>query len=155
MHLLPSGVFYDHITNVIGHGVAFDLDKFFAELDSLLAAGVKLPRILVSDRAQLMLPYHNPVRHVGGGRLADKSFGSTKSGIAPFYSDKYLKVGIQVCELFDEARLRARLRANCEYKNLILKSVYNHGHWTPMKSPTTFWVLPGGCALLWETPVNF
>ncbi len=126
LHLLPSGVFYDHITNVIGHGVAFDLDKFFAELDSLLAAGVKLPRILVSDRAQLMLPYHILFDTLEEARLADKSFGSTKSGIAPFYSDKYLKVGIQVCELFNEARLRARLRANCEYKNLILKAVYSH-----------------------------
>lgn len=123
LHLLPSGVCYDHVTNVIGHGVALDLDRFFAEYDGLLARGVS-PKIIVSDRAQLMMPYHVRFDVLEEERLGKNSFGSTKSGIAPFYSDKYQKIGFQVCELYDPERLMSRLTAICEYKSLILKAVY-------------------------------
>ena len=124
LHLLPSGVCYPHVTNVIAQGVAFDLDKFFAEYDGLVAGGVQ-PNIIVSDRAQILMPYHVEFDKLEEERLGAKSFGSTKSGIAPFYSDKFLKIGFQVCELFDEPRLRERMRAVCEYKSLILGSVYH------------------------------
>lgn len=124
LHLLPSGVCYEHVVNVIGHGVALDLDKFFAEYDALLQMGVK-PNILVSDRAQLLMPFHVQFDALEEERLGAKSFGSTKSGIAPFYSDKYLKVGFQVCELFEPERLMQRLTTLCEYKSLLLKTVYN------------------------------
>jgi adenylosuccinate synthase len=124
LHLLPSGVFYPHIVNVIGHGVAFDIDKFFAEYDALKKVGVE-PNVMISDRAQIIMPYHVQFDTLEEERLGANSFGSTKSGIAPFYSDKYLKVGFQVCDLFAPERLRKRLKAVCEYKSLILKAVYN------------------------------
>lgn len=124
LHLLPSGVCYEHVINVIGHGVALDLAKFFKEYDALLEKGIK-PNILVSDRAQLLMPYHAQFDALEEVRLGANSFGSTKSGIAPFYSDKYLKVGFQVCELFEPERLMSRLTALCEYKNLILDAVYH------------------------------
>lgn len=124
LHLLPSGVFYKHITNVIAQGVAFDLAKFFEEYDEICEAGVK-PKILISDRSQILLPHHIMLDTLEEERLGAESFGSTKSGIAPFYSDKYLKIGIQVCELFEPERLLKRLESICEYKSLILKAVYN------------------------------
>jgi adenylosuccinate synthase len=124
LHLLPSGVFYEHVTNVIGHGVALDLDKFFSEYDALLAQGIR-PRLLISDRVQVLLPHHVSLDTLEEERLGAKSFGSTKSGIAPFYSDKYLKIGLQVCELFEPERLLERLTAICAYKSLILKAVYD------------------------------
>ena len=125
LHLLPSGVCYEHTVNVIAHGVAFDIERFFSEYDSLTAAGLK-PNVLVSDRAQVLMPYHVLFDKLEEERLGANSFGSTKSGIAPFYSDKFLKIGFQVCELFDRERLMRRLTSVCEYKNLILKAVYNH-----------------------------
>lgn len=124
LHLLPSGVCYEHVTNVIGHGVALDLEKFFSEYDSLLKVGIK-PNIIVSDRAQLMMPYHVDFDKFEEERLGANSFGSTKSGIAPFYSDKYAKIGFQVCELYEPEYFLKRLTERCEYKSLILKSVYN------------------------------
>lgn len=124
LHLLPSGVCYDHIVNVIGHGVALDLTKFFAEYDSLLERGCN-PKIIVSDRAQLLLPCHVMFDSLEEERLGKNSFGSTKSGIAPFYSDKYAKIGFQVCELYQPERLMERLTAYCEYKNQILAAVYH------------------------------
>lgn len=124
LHLLPSGVCYEHVTNVIGHGVAFDLTKFFKEYDALLEMGIS-PKLLVSDRAQLLMPFHVQFDSLEEERLGANSFGSTKSGIAPFYSDKYLKVGFQVCELFEPERLMERLTALCEYKSLILDAVYH------------------------------
>ncbi|MEG1850056.1 MAG: adenylosuccinate synthase, partial [Oscillospiraceae bacterium] len=123
LHLLPSGVFYEHVVNVIAHGVALDLEKFFREYDALGAAGIH-PKLLVSDRAQILMPYHVEQDRLEEQRLGDKSFGSTQSGIAPFYADKYLKIGFQVCELFEPERLWARLVDVCATKSLIFSSVY-------------------------------
>lgn len=109
LHLLPSGVFYDHITNVIGPGVAFNPAAFVQELDGIVAKGVPAPKVVVSDRAQILLPYHKMLDTFEEDRLGKNSFGSTKSGIAPFYADKYLKVGVQVGDLFDRTRLRERI----------------------------------------------
>ena len=105
LHTLPSGVFYSHITNVIGNGVALDIRKLTDELTSLLDAGVPAPNLIISERAQLLMPYHVLQDAYEEERLGGHAFGSTKSGIAPFYSDKYAKIGIQVCDLFDEPRL--------------------------------------------------
>ena len=109
LHLLPSGVFRENVVNVLGNGVALDIKKFKAELDSVVAAGVPKPNILVSERAQILMPYHIMLDEYEEMRLADKQFGSTKSGIAPFYSDKYAKIGFQVCELFDEEYLKEKI----------------------------------------------
>jgi len=125
LHLLPSGVFRKEVTNVIAQGVALDLPKLFKELDSLTARGICTPDIKISDRAQLVMPYHILFDKLEEERLGAEGFGSTKSGIAPFYSDKYLKTGIQVADLFDEQILRSKIGVNCKIKNQLLKAVYH------------------------------
>jgi adenylosuccinate synthase len=125
LHLLPSGVFYDHTTCIIGNGVALDIQKFIDELNSVIAGGVPKPRILVSDRAQIIMPYHVLFDAYEEERLGKKSFGSTKSGIAPFYSDKYAKIGFQVQELFDEEALREKVYRVLEQKNILLEHMYH------------------------------
>jgi adenylosuccinate synthase len=125
LHLLPSGVFYNHTTSVIGNGVALNIPYLVKELKSLTDQGVPMPRILVSDRAQIMMPYHVDFDTYEEARLAGKSFGSTKSGIAPFYSDKYAKIGFQVSELYDEAALKEKVERVVEYKNVILEHLYH------------------------------
>ena len=105
LHTLPSGVFYGHTTSVIGNGVALNIPVFFKEYNEVVSKGVPAPKILISDRAQMVMPYHILFDQYEEERLGGKSFGSTKSGIAPFYSDKYAKIGFQVNELFDEERL--------------------------------------------------
>ena len=106
LHTLPSGVFYGHTTSVIGNGVALNIPLLFREIQSIVERGVPSPRILVSDRAQMVMPYHILFDQHEEERLGGKSFGSTKSGIAPFYSDKYAMIGFQVSELFDEELLK-------------------------------------------------
>ncbi|MCC8027401.1 MAG: adenylosuccinate synthase [Clostridium sp.] len=125
LHLLPSGVFYRHTTSVIGNGVALNIPYLVKEVQSLVDRGVPKPRILVSDRAQILMPYHVLLDTYEEARLAGKSFGSTKSGIAPFYSDKYAKIGFQVSELFDEELLREKAYRVCEQKNVILEHLYH------------------------------
>lgn len=125
LHLLPSGVFYDHTTSVIGNGVALNIPYLFNEVNDLVSKGVPKPRILVSDRAQILMPYHIAFDAYEEERLGGKSFGSTKSGIAPFYSDKYAKIGFQVSELFDEAGLKDKLIRVCETKNVLLEHLYH------------------------------
>lgn len=125
LHILPSGSFYPHITNIIGNGVALDIKKLVNELKSLTDQGVPAPNMIVSDRAQLLMPYHVLQDTYEEERLGGKAFGSTKSGIAPFYSDKYAKTGIQVCDLFEEDRLRQRLFAAVERKNLMFDYLYH------------------------------
>lgn len=125
LHILPSGSFYPHITNIIGNGVALDIKKLVNELKSLTEQGVPAPNMIVSDRAQLLMPYHVLQDTYEEERLGGKAFGSTKSGIAPFYSDKYAKTGIQVCDLFEEERLRQRLFAAVERKNLMFDYLYH------------------------------
>lgn len=125
LHLLPSGVFYDHTTCIIGNGVALNIPYLFREIDELVKRGVPKPKILVSDRAQIMMPYHIAFDEYEEERLGKQSFGSTKSGIAPFYSDKYSKIGIQVSELFDNAVLEAKAERVCEQKNVLLKHLYH------------------------------
>ena len=123
LHLLPSGVCYEHIVNIIGNGVALNIPSFYNELNALKNMGID-PKILVSDRAQIVMPYHVLFDQYEEERLAGKQFGSTKSGIAPFYSDKYAKNGIQVCDLFDSARLRERIESILPVKNILLKELY-------------------------------
>ena len=125
LHLLPSGVFRKGVTNVLSQGVALNLKNFFDELDDLTERGVPMPDIKISNRAQVVMPYHILIDKLEEERLGSKSFGSTKSGIAPFYSDKYLKVGVQVSDLFDDSELKEKIDSNCEVKNKILKNIYN------------------------------
>ena len=125
LHLLPSGVCHPETVNIIGNGVALDIPKFIKEIESVTQKGVPSPKILVSDRAQIMMPYHVLLDTYEEERLADKQFGSTKSGIAPFYSDKYAKIGFQVCDLFYPDELREKLESVCEVKNLLLEHVYH------------------------------
>ena len=106
LHLLPSGAFNPNTTCIIGNGVALNIPKLFEEINEIVSKGVPQPKILVSDRAQILMPYHVLFDTCEEARLAGKSFGSTKSGIAPFYSDKYAKIGIQVNELFDDEILK-------------------------------------------------
>lgn len=124
LHLLPSGVFHPHVTNVLGPGVAVDLDVLFAELDELVSRGVPAPRLVVSDRAQVVLPVHRRLDVLEEERLSDRSFGSTRAGIAPFYADKALKVGIQVNELFDPDLVAARVGRTLEAKNVLVRHLY-------------------------------
>ena len=125
LHTLPSGVFFPHVTNVIGNGVALDIAKLVDELEQLTGQGVPAPKVMVSDRAQLLMPYHILQDTYEEARLGGRAFGSTKSGIAPFYSDKYAKTGIQVCDLFDEPRLLERLTAAVELKNVLFQHLYH------------------------------
>ena len=126
LHTLPSGVFYDHTTSIIGNGVALDIPKLFKEIQEVTSKGVPAPKILVSDRAQMVMPYHVLFDTYEEARLAGKSFGSTKSGIAPFYSDKYAKIGFQVQELFmDEDLLREKVERVILQKNVLLEHLYH------------------------------
>lgn len=125
LHTLPSGVFYSHTTSVIGNGVALNIPVLIQEIETLTGRGVPMPRILVSDRAQIVMPYHILFDQYEEERLGKKSFGSTKSGIAPFYSDKYAKTGFQVSELFDEELLKEKAEKTVEMKNVLLEHLYH------------------------------
>ena len=125
LHTLPSGVFYNHTTSVIGNGVALNIPLLFKEIQSIVDRNVPMPKILVSNRAQIVMPYHILFDQYEEERLGGKSFGSTKSGIAPFYSDKYAKIGFQVSELFDEELLQEKVERICELKNVLLEHLYH------------------------------
>lgn len=125
LHQLPSGVFYPHTTNIIGNGVALDVKKFLAELKHLADGGVPAPHIIVDQRTQLLMSYHVLLDSYEEERLAGAAFGSTKSGIAPFYSDKYAKIGIQVADLYNEERLMGQLEHICTLKNVLLEHLYH------------------------------
>ena len=125
LHTLPSGIFYEHTTSIIGNGVALDIPILCKEIQSIVEKGVPMPKILVSNRAQIVMPYHVLFDQYEEERLGKKSFGSTKSGIAPFYSDKYAKIGIQVSELFDEERLYEKIQGILEKKNVMLEHLYH------------------------------
>ncbi len=125
LHTLPSGVFYNHTTSVIGNGVALNIPILMKEIKSITDRNVPMPKILVSDRAQMVMPYHILFDQYEEERLGGKSFGSTKSGIAPLYSDKYAKIGFQVSELFDEELLQEKVQRVSEMKNVILEHLYH------------------------------
>ncbi len=125
LHTLPSGVFSQRTTNIIGNGVALNIPVLFNELNEVISRGVPKPKLLISDRAQIVMPYHVLFDEYEEERLGKKSFGSTKSGIAPFYSDKYAKIGFQVQELFDEDYLKEKISRVCTQKNVLLKYLYN------------------------------
>jgi adenylosuccinate synthase len=124
LHMLPSGVFYPDVTNVIGPGTALDVECMLREREELLARGVPEPRLVVSERAQVVLPLHRLFDELEEKRLGARGFGSTKRGIAPFYADKYAKLGVQVADLYDGARLRSRLEQSLTAKNVLLEHLY-------------------------------
>lgn len=125
LHTLPSGVFYNHTTSVIGNGVALDIPVLIKEIQSIVDRNVPAPKIKVSNRAQMVMSYHKLFDQYEEERLGKKSFGSTKSGIAPFYSDKYAKIGFQVSELFDEELLKEKVVRVAEQKNVLLEHLYH------------------------------
>lgn len=126
LHLLPSGSFNPHVVNMIGNGVALDIPELFKELDEIVRRGVPKPNLVISERAQVLMPYHILFDTYEEERLSDRKFGSTKSGIAPFYSDKYAKIGFQVWELLqDDGALMEKIKNVLEVKNLILEHVYH------------------------------
>lgn len=125
LHTLPSGVFYNHTTSIIGNGVALDIPILFNEIKSITDRNVPMPKLLVSDRCQIVMPYHKLFDQYEEERLGGKSFGSTKSGIAPFYSDKYAKIGFQVSELFDKEVIKEKVDRVCETKNVLLEHLYH------------------------------
>ena len=124
LHLMPSGVCHENIVNIIGNGVALDIRKFIKEYNELKERGLN-PKLMVSDRVQVIMPYHVDFDKFEEGRLGGKAFGSTKSGIAPFFSDKYAKIGFQVSELFDEETLREKINRVLEIKNALLVNLYH------------------------------
>ena len=162
LHTLPSGVFYSHTTSVIGNGVALNIPVLKKEYDEVVGKGVPAPKLKVSDRAQMVMPYHILFDQYEEERLAGRSFGSTKSGIAPFYSDKYAKIGFQVNELFDEESLKEKLKNICETKNVLLEHLYHK----PLLDPEELFremmewkemIAPFVCdtsAFLWEAVQN-
>ncbi|MCD8361567.1 MAG: adenylosuccinate synthase [Lachnospiraceae bacterium] len=126
LHTLPSGIFYDHTTSIIGNGVALNVPVLFQELKGVIERGVPAPKLLISDRAQMVMSYHILFDKLEEERLAGRSFGSTKSGIAPFYSDKYAKIGFQVSDLqLEEEALRERIRSVLARKNVLLEHLYH------------------------------
>ncbi len=125
LHTLPSGVFHQHITNIIGNGVALNVAKVMEEIDEITGRGVPKPQIMISDRAQIVMSYHILFDQYEEERLGGKSFGSTKSGIAPFYSDKYAKIGFQVSEIFDDTLIEEKAVRVCEQKNILLEHLYH------------------------------
>ncbi len=134
LHTMPSGVFYGHTTSILGNGVALNIPVLFQEIKELEDRGVPQPKILVSDRAQIVMPYHILLDAYEEERLAGKSFGSTKSGIAPFYSDKYAKIGFQVSELFgSEDSLLDKVKRVCEVKNVLIEHLYHKPALDPEK----------------------
>ncbi|MDO4408381.1 MAG: adenylosuccinate synthase [Eubacteriales bacterium] len=126
LHTLPSGVFHQKIMNIIGNGVALNIPILMNELKSIEDRGVPAPNLMISDRCQVVMPYHVLFDECEEERLAGKSFGSTKSGIAPFYSDKFAKVGWQVNELFmDDDALMEKIERICVQKDILLIHLYH------------------------------
>lgn len=123
LHMLPSGVFYGHAENIIASGAALDAEEFFDELEMLKKRGVPEPTVKVSSRVQLLLPIHKEQDRLEERRLGKNGFGSTLSGIAPFYSDKYAKRNIQISELYSDS-LTDKIRRFCEDKNIFFKAFY-------------------------------
>ncbi len=125
LHTLPSGIFYEHTTSVIGNGVALNIPVLFHEIKSITDRKVPMPKLLISNRVQIVMPYHILFDQYEEERLGGKSFGSTKSGIAPFYSDKYAKIGFQISELFDDELLKEKVGRIVEQKNVLLEHLYH------------------------------
>lgn len=126
LHTVPSGAFHKNVMNIMGAGVAFDIEKFMNEIDGITEKGVPMPNILISDRAQVMMPYHVLFDTLEEARLAGKSFGSTKSGIAPFYSDKYSKIGWQLHEFYqDDEILMEKINRVADIKDALLVNLYH------------------------------
>lgn len=131
LHLLPSGVFSPHVTNILSNGIALNVTAFLEEYNTLLSRGVPKPRIVISRRAQVVLPHHILLDRLEEKRLGEDMFGSTQTGMAPFYSDKYLKIGIQVNDLYCPVTLLEKVKRNIEKKNILLNEIYGSNQLIP------------------------
>ncbi len=140
LHLLPSGIFRNGVVNILGNGVALDPENLWQEMQAVMAQGVSLTpdSLKISDRASLLLPWHRELDALEESRLKDKKYGSTKQGIAPFYSDKYQKKTVLAGELFYPDELRAHLADLLEWKNLTLTQVYGAEPYT--MEQLTVWI---------------
>jgi len=125
LHLLPSGVFYGHTINILGPGIAINIKSLMDELRNLKAKNIPEPKLLISERAQVVMPWHSIFDKLEEVRLGSRKFGSTLSGIAPFYADKYHKIGIQVCDLYYPEILKEKIHRICEVKNILLENLYH------------------------------
>lgn len=125
LHLLPSGVFYPQVMNILGPGVAVNTGVLLQEIASLTDRGLPTPQLRISERAQVILPYHRLLDEYEEERLAAAHFGSTKQGIAPFYADKAQKIGVQIADLYDETRLYQRITQSLAIKNVLLEHLYH------------------------------
>ena len=132
LHLLPSGIFREGVVNILGNGVALDCENLLGEMNTIRASGVPITpeNLKISDRASLLLPWHRELDGLEEARLADKKYGSTKQGIAPFYSDKYQKKTVMAGELLHPKHLKEHLADLLEWKNLTLQKVYGAKGWT-------------------------
>ena len=132
LHLLPSGLFRKGVVNILGNGVAVDMESLWNEMSDVISQGVSITpeNLMISDRASLLLPWHRELDGLEEARLKDKKYGSTKQGIAPFYSDKYQKKTILAGELFYPEKLKERLEGLLEWKNLTLSKVYGAREYT-------------------------
>ena len=132
LHLLPSGIFREGVVNILGNGVALDCENLLGEMNAIRASGVPITpeNLKISDRASLLLPWHRELDGLEEARLADKKYGSTKQGIAPFYSDKYQKKTVMAGELLHPKHLKEHLADLLEWKNLTLQKVYGAKGWT-------------------------
>jgi len=124
LHLLPSGIFYPHVVNILGPGVALNIVALAKEIEDFQKKSQLKPKLLISNRAQVLMPYHVLFDVYEEERLKNKQFGSTKSGIAPFYSDKYAKIGLQIGDMFEEESFTNKLKDILEVKNILLKNLY-------------------------------
>ncbi len=135
LHLLPSGIFREGVVNILGNGVALDPENLWNEIQEVSSKGVSITpeNLKISDRASLLLPWHRDLDELEEQRLADKKYGSTKQGIAPFYSDKYQKKTVLAGELRDGTAVREHLKGILEWKNLTLTKVYGAEPYTMEK----------------------
>lgn len=126
LHLLPSGIFRESVVNILGNGVALDPQNLWSEILEIQQKGLAITpeNLKISSRTSLLLPWHRDLDALEEQRLKDKKYGSTKQGIAPFYSDKYQKKTVLAGELFYPEEFRAHLADLLEYKNIILTKVY-------------------------------
>ncbi len=126
LHLIPSGILYDEKLNILGNGVVIDPEAFFEEIEFLKEMGIKVTpeKLIVSDRAHVVMPYHRILDGLKESSRGNKDIGTTKKGIGPCYTDKIERSGIRICDLLNPQVFKEKLEDNIKSKNEILETVY-------------------------------